>query len=153
MEIYCINNKKTESFNPGSTYSEMFDKFRPELKSCPVCTTVNGKVTDMESKCYEDCDVEFLDVTTSIGARSYSQGLVFVLAKAVSELYPKGKIRVSNAVSKGFYCPVEIGRNITEDDVTSISERMGSIIGRSIPFVKHIAHTADVTATGIILRN
>ena len=144
MEIYCINNKKTESFNPGSTYSEMFDKFRPELKSCPVCTTVNGKVTDMDSKCYEDCDVEFLDVTTSIGARSYSQGLVFVLAKAVSELYPKGKIRVSNAVSKGFYCPVEIGRNITEDDVTSISERMGSIIGRSIPFVKHIAHTADV---------
>ena len=144
MEIYCINNKKTESFNPGSTYSEMFDKFRPKLKSCPVCTTVNGKVTDMDSKCYEDCDVEFLDVTTSIGARSYSQGLVFVLAKAVSELYPKGKIRVSNAVSKGFYCPVEIGRNITEDDVTSISERMGSIIGRSIPFVKHIAHTADV---------
>ena len=70
MEIYCINNKKTESFNPGSTYSEMFDKFRPELKSCPVCTTVNGKVTDMDSKCYEDCDVEFLDVTTSIGARS-----------------------------------------------------------------------------------
>ena len=144
MEIYCINNKKTESFNPGVTYTEIFEALGVTLKSSPVCVTANGRLTDMEAKVYEDCDVEFLDATSSIGARSYSQGLVFVLAKAVAELFPGGEIRVSNAVSKGFYCPVEIGRELTEDDVTSISERMGSIIGRNIPFVKHTAHTADV---------
>ena len=144
MEIYCINNKKTESFNPGVSFSEIFVKFGLTLKSSPVCVTANGRLTDMEARVYEDCDVEFLDATSSLGARSYSQGLVFVLAKAVAELFPGGMIRVSNAVSKGFYCPVEIGRELTEDDVTVISERMGSIIGRSIPFVKHTAHTKDV---------
>ena len=144
MEIYCINNKKTESFNPGATYSEIFEQLGVTLKSTPVCVTANGKITDMGAKVYEDCDVEFLDVTTSIGARSYSQGLVFVLAKAVAELFEGGSIRVSNAVSKGFYCPVEIGRQINEEDVTAISERMGSIIGRCIPLVKHTAHTKDV---------
>ena len=144
MEIYCINNKKTQSFNPGVTYTDVFARLDVRLKSSPVCVTANGRLTDMEAKVYEDCDVEFLDATSSIGARSYSQGLVFVLAKAVAELYPGGQIRVSNAVSKGFYCPVEIGRPVTEDDVTTISERMGSIIGRNLPFVKHTAHTADV---------
>lgn len=144
MEIYCINNKKTESFNPGVSFSEIFVTFGLTLKSSPVCVTANGRLTDMEARVYEDCDVEFLDATSSLGARSYSQGLVFVLAKAVAELFPGGMIRVSNAVSKGFYCPVEIGRELTEDDVTVISERMGSIIGRSIPFVKHTAHTKDV---------
>ena len=144
MEIFCINNKKTQSFNPGVTYTDVFARLDVRLKSSPVCVTANGRLTDMEAKVYEDCDVEFLDATSSIGARSYSQGLVFVLAKAVAELYPGGQIRVSNAVSKGFYCPVEIGRDLTEDDVTTISERMGSIIGRSIPFVKHTAHTTDV---------
>ena len=144
MEIFCINNKKTQSFNPGVTYTDVFARLDVRLKSSPVCVTANGRLTDMEAKVYEDCDVEFLDATSSIGARSYSQGLVFVLAKAVAELYPGGQIRVSNAVSKGFYCPVEIGRELTEDDVTTISERMGSIIGRSIPFVKHTAHTTDV---------
>ena len=39
---------------------------------------------------------------------------------------------------------MEIGRELTDDDVTLISERMGSIIGRCIPFVKHTAHTAQV---------
>ena len=144
MEIYCINNKKTESFNPGVSFSEIFTTLGVTLKSSPVCVTANGRLIDMEARVYEDCDVEFMDATSSLGARSYSQGLVFVLAKAVAELFPGGMIRVSNAVSKGFYCPVEIGRELTEDDVTVISERMGSIIGRSIPFVKHTAHTKDV---------
>lgn len=144
MEIYCINNNKSDSFNPSVSFIEVFKSMGVSLKSCPICVTANGKVMDLQAKVYEDCDVEYLDVTTSIGARSYSQGLVFVLAKAVSELFPGGRIRVSNAVSKGFYCPIEIGRQVTEDDVTSISERMGSIIGRNIPFVKHIAHTKDV---------
>ena len=109
-----------------------------------MCVCANGKITDLDSKVYEACDVEFLDATTSLGARSYLLGLVFVLYKAVTELYPGGRIRVSNAISKGFYCPVEIGRELTDDDVTVISERMGSIIGRNIPFVKHTAHTTQV---------
>ena len=144
MEIYCKNNGKTESFNPGVTFTEIFSAMDISLRSCPMCVYANGIVKDMEAKVYEDCDVEFLDATTSTGARSCLLGLVFVLYKAVSELYPGGRIRVSNAISKGFYCPVEIGRELTDEDVTLISERMGSIIGRCIPFVKHTAHTAQV---------
>ena len=144
MEIYCINNKKTESFNPGVTFTQIFNTLKITLRGCPMCVYANGKVMDMEAKVYEDCDVEFLDATTSTGARSCLLGLVFVLYKAITELYPGGRIRVSNAISKGFYCPVEIGRDLTDEDVTMISERMGSIIGRSIPFVRHTAHTKEV---------
>ena len=144
MEIYCKNNGKTESFNPGVSFTKIFSTMGIKLRSCPMCVYANGIVKDMETKVYEDCDVEFLDATTSTGARSCLLGLVFVLYKAISELYPGGRMRVSNAISKGFYCPVEIGRELTDDDVTLISERMGSIIGRCIPFVKHTAHTAQV---------
>ncbi|MBO4561542.1 MAG: nucleoside kinase, partial [Bacteroidaceae bacterium] len=144
MEIYCINNKKTESFNPGVSFTDIFSNLGVTLKGYPMCACANGRIMDMEAKVYEDCDVEFLDATTSLGARSYLLGLVFVLYKAVTELYPGGRIRVSNAISKGFYCPIEIGRELTDDDVTVICERMGSIIGRNIPFVKHTAHTSDV---------
>ena len=144
MEIYCKNNGKTESFNPGITFTEIFSAMDINLRSCPMCVYANGIVKDMEAKVYENCDVEFLDATTSTGARSCLLGLVFVLYKAISELYPGGRIRVSNAISKGFYCPVEIGRPLTDEDVTVISERMGSIIGRNIPFIKHTAHTAQV---------
>ena len=144
MEIYCKNNGKTESFNPGITFTEIFSAMDINLRGCPMCVYANGIVKDMEAKVYEDCDVEFLDATTSTGARSCLLGLVFVLYKAISELYPGGRIKVSNAISKGFYCPVEIGRPLTDEDVTMISERMGCIIGRNIPFIKHTAHTSQV---------
>ncbi|MCQ2083049.1 MAG: nucleoside kinase [Bacteroidaceae bacterium] len=98
----------------------------------------------MSSCLYEDADVEFLDITTNIGARVYSLGLVFLLSKAVSELYPGGSIRVSNAISKGFYCPVEIGRLVLESDVRAIADRMRSLVDRKIPFIRHTAHTRDV---------
>ena len=144
MEIYCKNIRKTAGFNPGVSFTEIYSALNINLKGCPMCVCANGIVMEMEAKVYEECDIEFLDATTSTGARSCLLGLVFVLYKAVSELYPGGKIRVSNAISKGFYCPVEIGRDLTDDDVTLISERMGSIIGRSIPFIKHTAHTSEV---------
>lgn len=143
MEIFCKNIKKSVICNPGITFSELYSIAGISLKACPLCVCANGIISDLGSKIYEDCDVEFLDVTSSIGARVYSLGLVFVLAKAVQELYG-GNIRVSNAISKGFYCPVEIGKELTDDDITRISERMGSIIGRAIPFVRHTAHTSDV---------
>ena len=50
MEIYCINNKKTESFNPGVSFSEIFVTFGLTLKSSPVCVTANGRLTDMECR-------------------------------------------------------------------------------------------------------
>jgi len=144
MEIFCKNIAKTGSFNPGTSFSEIYSELGISLRGCPMCVSVNGDVTNMDDKAYKDCDVEFLDTTSSTGARSCLLGLVFVLYKAITELYPGGRMRVSNAISKGFYCPVEIGRDLTDEDVTLISERMGSIIGRSVPFIKHTAHTTQV---------
>ena len=70
MEIYCINNRKTESFDPGIPFTEVFNRMEITLKGAPMCVCANGKVIDMESKVYENCDVEFLDATTSLGAGS-----------------------------------------------------------------------------------
>lgn len=144
MKVYCINNQRRESFEPGVDYTQVFNRMEVELKAAPICVISNGKVMEMNAKVYEECDVEFLDVTGNIGARCYSQGLTFVLAKAVGELYPGGRIRVSNAISKGFYCPIDIGRSVTDEDVAAIRERMSSIIAKSIPFVRHRDHTARV---------
>ena len=144
MEIFCKNIGKTASFNPGVSFSGIYSELGISMKGCPMCVCVNGEITHLDDKAYRDCDIEFLDATSSTGARSCLLGLVFVLYKAVTELYPGSRINVSNAISKGFYCPVDIGRDLTDEDVTLISERMGSIIGRSIPFVKHTAHTSDV---------
>ena len=95
MEILCKNNQKTADFAPGTSFSEMFTKFDVTLKGSPICVCANGLIKDMGACAYSETDVEFLDETTSVGARIYQLGLVFVLSKAVAELYPGGRVLVS----------------------------------------------------------
>ncbi len=144
MEILCKNNNKNYSCKPGMSFSQILEVCGQVTASTPVCVNANGKIFDMTSCLYEDADVEFLDASTNIGARVYCLGLVFLLSKAVSELYPGGTIRVSNAISKGFYCPIEIGRLVLESDIRAIAERMRTLVGRNLPFVRHTAHTEQV---------
>ncbi len=143
MEVFCKNTGKQLDCKPATTFTELYGLSGTELKSSPVCVCANGVLMDMSDKVYEECQIEFLDATSTIGARTYSHGLVFVLAKAVKELYG-GRIRVSNAISKGFYCPVYIDAEITQDHVDQIRKRMEEIISSNIPFVRHSERTASV---------
>jgi len=144
MEILCKNSNKKVSCNPGTPFSELFSMCSLTLPGVPLCVNCNGKIYGMEAKVYETSDVEFLDITTNIGARVYSMGLVFMLSKAVADLFPGGSIRVSNAICKGFFCPVEIGRDVTESDADAIYRRMVELREQDIPFVRHKAHTSEV---------
>lgn len=143
MDVFCNNTEKQLDCKPTTSFTELYSLSGTKLKSSPVCVCANGVLMDMCDKVYEECDFEFLDATSTIGARTYSHGLVFVLAKAVKELFG-GRIRVSNAISKGFYCPVYIGQDITETHVAQIRQRMEEIISKDIPFVRHSGRTASV---------
>ena len=144
MDIYIKNLGQTVGAEPGITFQELFGKLEISLKSCPLCALANGKLCNLSDRIYDNADVEYLDATDSFGARVYTLGLVFVLSKAVRELFPGGKVSVSNAVSKGIYCKISIGKEVDYDTVSAINERMGSIIGRNIPFEHHKAHTSEV---------
>ncbi len=65
--------------------------------------------------------------------RTYVRSLCFVLFKAVTELFPDGKLFVEHPVSKGYFCNLRIGRPITLEDVTRIKQRMQEIIAKIFP--------------------
>lgn len=76
--------------------------------------------------------------------RTYVRSLCFILCKAVEELYPDGKIMLEHPVSKGYYCDLQIGREIGLDDVLRIKQRMKEIIEANIPFHRFECHTTEV---------
>jgi uridine kinase len=100
----------------------------------PVSAKVNNKVEGLHYRCYNNKDVEFLDVTSASGMRTYTRSLFFVLVKAVEELYPGSLLRIQTPVSRGYYCQLRIGRPVEETDVARIRERMRAIVEADIPF-------------------
>ena len=131
--IRCKNNKKVLKVNVGSTLSEVFSASELKMDHGPVCARVNNKVQGMHYRLYNDKDVEFLDMRSGSGSRTYTRTLFFICCKAINDLYGNVEVRIDIPVSKGYYVHVKLGRYITADDVARIRCRMQEIIDADTP--------------------
>ena len=144
LQIYCKNKNLSKEFEEGTSLSEIYQGFDLNMPYGPVSARVNNKVEDLNFKVYYNKDVEFLNITSASGMRTYVRSLCFILTKAVSELYPNGNILLEHPVSKGYFCKLCIDRTIGLDDVIRIKQRMQEIIKADLPFIRHEKHTDEI---------
>ncbi len=144
LQIYCKNNNSTREFPEGSSLLDIYNGFNLVMPYGPVSAKVNNKVESLDFRVYYNKDIEFLDITSSSGMRTYVRSLFFVLVKAVEELYPQGNISLEHPISKGYFCKLHIDRTIGLDDVQRIKQKMQEIIAADIPYTRTECHTEKV---------
>lgn len=133
ITIHCKNNNQIISMPLGCTLREVYQASGLEMEYGPVSANINNKVQGLNYRFYNSKLVEFLDLTSPSGMRVYTRTLFFVLAKAIEDLFPGGTLAIEAPVSKGFYCKLRIGRDVTEADVADIRTRMQQIIDADMP--------------------
>ena len=144
LQIYCKNLNKSKSFPIGISLLDIYSGFGLNMPYGPVNAKVNNKVESLTFRVYNNKDVEFQDIYTSSGMRTYVRSLCFILCKAVEDLYPNGSIMLEHPVSKGYYCQLKLDRSIGLDDIHRIKKRMKEIIAEDLPFVRYEKHTTEV---------
>lgn len=144
LQIYCNNNNSTREFPEGSSLLDIYNGFNLAMPYGPVSAKVNNKVESLDFRVYYNKDIEFLDITSSSGMRTYVRSLFFILVKAVEELYPQGSISLEHPISKGYFCKLHIDRTIGLDDVQRIKQKMQEIIAADIPYTRTESHTEEV---------
>ena len=144
LQIYCKNTNSTKSFPEGSSLLTIYTGFNLQMPYGPVSAKVNNKVESLDFRVYYNKDIEFLDITSASGMRTYVRSLCFVLVKAAEELYPEGSISLEHPVSKGYYCNLHLDRSIGLDDVMRIKQKMQEIIHADIPYLRTECHTEEV---------
>lgn len=144
LQIYCKNNNSTREFPEGSSLLDIYNGFNLAMPYGPVSAKVNNKVESLDFRGYYNKDIEFLDITSSSGMRTYVRSLFFILVKAVEELYPQGSISLEHPISKGYFCKLHIDRTIGLDDVQRIKQKMQEIIAADIPYTRTESHTEEV---------
>lgn len=144
LQIYCKNNNLTKDFPEGCSLLDIYNGFNLSMPYGPVSAKVNNKVESLDFRVYYNKDVEFLDITSPSGMRTYVRSLFFILVKAVEELYPQGSISLEHPISKGYFCKLHIDRTIGLDDVQRIKQKMQEIIAADIPYVRTESHTDEV---------
>ena len=147
ITIYCKNNDLYKEVPIGSSLSEIYGMVGAPLRYRPLGARVNNRVEDLNYRCWNPKDVEFVDYTCPSGYRIYIRSLCFILVKAVYDLYPNAAFSLEHPVSKGFYCAFEDRRELKEDDVARIKKRMQELIDADLPFKSRNVRTSDAVAT------
>ncbi len=138
LRIRCKNNKKTKNVPLGSTLLDVYHAFNLDIPYGPCSAKVNNKIEGLGFPLYHNKDVEFLNITTASGMRTYARTLLFILCKAAKDLYPDVKIKARAVVSRGLYLSaLREGKNIHKEEVEKIKVRMQEIIDADLPFYRH----------------
>ena len=142
LHIRCKNNKKTQEVPIGSTLSDIYKEINLQMPFGPVSAKVNNKVEGLHYRVYHNKDIEFLNLLTPSGIRTYTRSLFLVLCKAVHDLYPTSSVVIDIPVSNGYYCNLQLGHEITTEDVDRIRTRMQEIIDAKMP-IQHYETTTE----------
>ena len=134
LQIYCKNNKISQNFEFGTTILEVYNKIKPEMPHRPLCALVNNRVEGLKFRVFSSKQIEFLDITSPQGRKVYTRSLCFVLWKAVEETFPGATLRFEAPASKGYYFTLDLGRELTLDDVQTLKRRMRVIVESGTKF-------------------
>ena len=143
LHIRCKNNKKSLKVPMGSTLSDVFKEINLQMAYGPVSAKVNNKVEGLHYRLYHNKDVEYLDLHTQSGIRTYTRSLFLVLCKAVHDLYSRSEVIIDIPVSNGYYCNLKLGHAITAEDVNRIRTRMQEIVNAHLPIQRFETTTEE----------
>jgi phosphoribulokinase/uridine kinase family protein len=143
LHIRCKNNKKTQEVPIGSTLSDIYKEINLQIPFGPVSAKVNNKVEGLHYRVYHNKDIEFLNLLSPSGIRTYTRSLFLVLCKAVHDLYPTSSVVIDIPVSNGYYCNLQLGHEITTEDVDRIRTRMQEIIDAKMPIQRYETTTEE----------
>ena len=117
---------------------DIYQAFADEIQlSYPVVSAkVNNVSQGLKFRVFQNRDVEFLDAREGSGHRVYVRSLSFVLYKATQDVFPGSKLFIEHSLCRGYYCNFKKRNNepLSDDDVSSIRQRMQEIIDLDMPF-------------------
>ena len=131
INVKC-NNKKY-SYTKGISLLEIASDFQKDFKEKIIVSKVDGSITELSTKLFNNSTVEFYDRTSNIGNKVYESGLLFIVIKAFKEIF-HSDISINHSIDKGIYIKSDI--SLTEDKLEKLKIRMEEIIKEDLPIDK-----------------
>ncbi|MFA7113195.1 MAG: threonine--tRNA ligase, partial [Sphaerochaeta sp.] len=69
--------------------------------------------------------------------------MAHVMAEAVLQMFPSAQITIGPAIDNGFYYDFDLPRQLVNEDLEEITERMKAIIAEGKPFVRTVVSRAE----------
>ena len=128
-------NGKLYNYTKDITLQEIYSEHQEGYKYPILLARVNNRLRELSYELKENCEIEFLDLTTLEGNRTHVNALTFILLYAVKRLFGKSaNVIIQHSIDKGIYFLTTF--KLTEEKLTAIKNEMKEIIKKDMPITK-----------------
>lgn len=129
---------------------KVIEKYNEEIKKAKengrniIACLINNEVKSLNYDLKEKDKLEFLDTTTKDGNRIYIRGILYIMAKALHEIYPEALLSVNYQLSDAMFCRID-NMKITTEMIEKIKKRMQKIIDADLEIRKVIMNKDEAS--------
>lgn len=129
----------------GQTLIDLSKKAFGEKSDEMVLAVFNGKLSELTSQVKTDGEVKFLSIQNKDGERAYRRSVVFLMHKALHDIFPgeKPTVFVQFSLGEGYYCTLGQGKKVTKKLLSELKKRMKQLVELDLPVKKSIYPTSE----------
>ena len=132
---------KSNNMKVLEKYENEINKAKEEGRTIIACLC-NNEVKTLEYDLKEKDDIKLLDTSSKDGHRIYVRGILYIMAKALDELYPRALLSVNYQLSSSMFCKID-NMEVTESMVQNIKQKMQEIINKNLEIKKVIMNKEE----------
>ena len=139
----AVNEHPAMTLPKGITVRKALEESGIEYPHPVVAAYLDNKIVELDRKISYSGKLSAVHLGSMDGMRLYQRSLIFVLVRAVKEIYPDLQVYVNHPLSKGVYCELFTNSykninsfKITKTDVAIIKKKMREIIDADEPFIR-----------------
>ncbi|MGI5911890.1 MAG: threonine--tRNA ligase [Syntrophomonadaceae bacterium] len=136
MVIISLTDGSQRKYPDGITLLQVAEDISPKLARSALVAVFKNKLMDLNTRIYEDGELELLSFEDRKGADVYRHSSSHVMAQAVKRLWPETKLAIGPAIDRGFYYDFASEHTFSPDDFTLIEKEMNAIIEADYPFIR-----------------
>ena len=139
-------NEEQVQYPYGSTYEQIIRERYGEKMKDVLLVMEDGKLKELHNKLERDCTLIPVTASGTTGHQAYSRTAIFVLLKAIFDTSGKkdiDKVVIHYSMGNGLYFTMPGKKDLTEEFLSKVREKMQEIVRRDIPIQKRSVETED----------
>lgn len=119
----------------GTTVNQLLSEEIQKAKCKIIACKFNNEIKSLNYKIKTDGKLELINLKDKDGMRVYRRGLVYIISKAFSEVYPNSLLTINYQLSNAMFCTVD-NLSITKEVIANVNKRVKEIIDSNLPIEK-----------------
>ena len=145
QEINVCVQGKTYQYEKGTTVLHLAQAWHDQYEDAIILAVFNNKLIELGQVIPGDGDIAFLTTKDKNGKRAYRRSVVFLMQRALQQMYPDGTeiLHVEHSLGAGYYCRMEVRKVIDSAWLENLKKEMLALVEKNLTIEKKTMKTED----------